>query len=247
MPDTIHLYGDIGSAMWFEGITDTEVVQQLRTLDIDAEKHYVRINSIGGLTAEGISIMNVLRAHKNTMKAYNEKFQLETVVDGYAMSAASLIYMAGDIRSVALGGVLMIHDAWSYLGGNAAECRKVAEQLDKVSDNAAGIYASLCSPDEKRTKDYFRTLMQAETYFTGEESLAAGLSTNIEKDLQATVSKDLTPEILKGHYVQRMMTRTKTTLSRPVNNAWLASKQDAMKLLQASAAELGISIPLLKA
>lgn len=241
--DKIHLYGDIGSTMWFEGISDKEVVQQLRLLDLNVDKHYIHINSVGGLTSEGITIMNVLRAHKNTMKAYNPKFRLETVVDGYAMSAASLIFLAGDDRKVALGGVLMIHDAWNYMGGNAKEMRKTADVLDMISNNAADLYAVLSTPADGRNAAYFRGLMSEETYFTGKAGVDVGLATEMDETLQAMLSPEFTPEKIKGHYVERMTSRTRTTMNRPVNPSWLTDQKASFAMLAGTAAELGIEIP----
>lgn len=247
MNDTINLYGDIGSSYWFEGISGKDVVQQLRELDTTAEKHYVRINSPGGLVDEGLTIMNILRAHKNSMKAFNADFQLETICDGYAMSAATCPFMAGDIRTVALGGVVMIHDAWSYAGGDAAALRKTADNLEKLSENAAAIYASLCTPAEAkspaRDAAFFRSLMKEETYFIGDEAVVVGLATQMDSLSEAVLIKELSPENLKGHYVERMTKdRIKTTMNRPIKPQSIQNRKAALALLEQTAAELGSSI-----
>ena len=240
MEDTLYLYGDIGSSYWFEGITAKDVSLQLKDLDISASKHTIRFNSPGGLVDEGLAMMNVLRVHKTTMKAINPSFELETVCDGYCMSAATCPFMAGDIRTIALGGVFMIHDAWSYAGGDAKLLRKIADDLDKLSENAANIYAALCTPSKDRTAAFFRNLMTEETYFIGAEAVDVGLATQEDKASEAVLCASLTPENLKGHYVQRMTKdRIKTTYNRPINPQSMKKRDDAIALLAKTAAELG--------
>lgn len=241
--DTINIYGDIGSSYWFEGIGAKDVVLALRELDSTLNKHYVRINSPGGFVDEGLAIMNVLIAHRNAMKAINKNFQLETVVDGYAMSAATMPMMAGDIRTLSLGGVVMIHDAWTWANGNAADLRKQAENLDKLSQNIADVYAatSLKAKEGKdeRNAEYFRKLMSAETYMIGEETVNHGLITNIDQSHSASLLADLTPEKMKGHYAEFMTTRRNHTFSKAKNKDTLLQVSTALAEIDLLAAELG--------
>lgn len=209
MANEICIYGDIGQVWWAEdGITDIMVVNSLKELDQTSDRHVVRINSLGGRADMGLAIMNVLRSHKDQMKVLNPAFQLETVVDGYAMSAASVIMMAGDVRTIALGGVVMIHDAWTGCYGNAEEMIKSANWLNQLSANISNIYSALCVPAGKdqpaRDAAFFREKMQAETYFIGDEAISCGLATQQDTGLTASLSKDLTPENMKGRYVSLM-------------------------------------------
>lgn len=215
------IYGDIGQDWWTgDGITEEHVLAGLKELDRDAASHVVRINSPGGRVDTGLAILNLLRSHSNQMKVLNPEFKLETTVDGYAMSSASVIFMAGDIRTVCLGGVLMIHDAWSGMYGNADEMRKAADRLELLSNNCANIYATLATPAEKdqpaRDQEYFRSLMKAETYMIGDQGINCGLATRQDSDSTASLCADLTPESLKGNYVSRMTEHYKRrTYNRP--------------------------------
>jgi ATP-dependent Clp protease protease subunit len=241
--DTINLYGDIGSSYWFDGIGAKDVVLALKELDTSLSKHYCRINSPGGFVDEGLAIMNVLMAHKNAMRAFNPDFQLETVVDGYAMSAATMPLMAGDIRTLALGGVVMIHDAWTWANGNAADLRKQADQLDKLSQNIADVYAARCVPAPEgkaaRSADYFRQLMAAESYLMGQETKDCGLITNIDESSAAALLADLTPEKMKGHYAAFMTTKRTHTFSVARSKDSLLQTKQSLAALDALAAELG--------
>ena len=53
--------------------------------------------------------------------------KVTTICDGFACSAASVIFMAGDERIINEASLLMIHNAWTYANGNATELRKAAE------------------------------------------------------------------------------------------------------------------------
>lgn len=244
MATEICIYGDIGSSYWFEGVTANEVRLALKDLDTSANEHVARINSPGGLVDEGLTIMNTLRSHKETMRLTNPNFSLKTIVDGYAMSAASCIMMAGDVRQVALGAIVMIHDAWGYVSGNAAELRKQADDLEVVSDAAAQIYATLCTAAAKdqpaRDVTYFRGLMSAETYLNGQSAVDIGLATAVDKALEAVLFKELTPEKMKGNYVNIMTKRReKNTFNRALNKNRVSEFNAAMIELKLLSVELG--------
>ena len=82
---------------------------------MDTDEIEVHINSNGGAVSEGLAIYNVLK---------NSKAKVTTYCDGFACSPASVIFMAGDERVMNGASLLMIHDAWTYGQGNAAELRK---------------------------------------------------------------------------------------------------------------------------
>lgn len=243
MATELMLYGDIGADWWSgDGITEEMVHEGLVGLDATAAKHVVHINSPGGRVDTGLAIMNLLRSHKEQMRATNADFKLETVCDAYAMSSGSVIFMAGDIRTIALGGIVMIHDAWSGCYGNAAELRKSADVMDKLSENIANIYAALCTPADKdapaRDAGYYRSLMLEETYMISNEAVTYGIATQLDPSLQANLCKDLTPENLKGKYVARMTAGyKKRTLSKPTAAASLTNLKLALqrfKVLEAA-------------
>lgn len=246
-PTELCIYGDIGNTYWFEGVTANDVRLGLKDLDTDAAEHTVRINSTGGLVDEGLAMMNILRAHAASMKLSNPQFSLNTVVDGYCMSAATCPFMAGDNRQVALGGVVLIHDAWNYTSGNAADLRKTADDLDKLSDNAATVYAALCTAADvgtaPRDAAYFRNLMRQETYLIGDEIVNCGLATAVDKSLEAMLFKDLTPEKMKGRYVELMTKRQERRVySRARDSAVVLTKNEALKALAHLEIELGMSL-----
>jgi ATP-dependent protease ClpP protease subunit len=233
------LYGDIGYDWWSnDGISEQVVAEGLKQLDPTAASHKIRINSPGGNVDTGLAILSLCRSHTAQMKAINPAFQLETVCDGYAMSSASVVFMSGDIRTISLGGIVMIHDAWSGCYGNAEEMAKMVTVLDKLSQNAANIYATLATPAEKdqpaRNSAFFRALMKEETYFIGDEAIACGIATRQDVSVSASLFSELSPEKMKGRYVSLMTqhyqkrTYTKATAAASVINSRLAAQRLAL-------------------
>ena len=124
------IYGDITSWRWMESdVSAYSLSQELDALDVDTINVY--INSYGGEVAEGLAIYNALRRHKA---------KIRTVCDGFACSAASVIFMAGDERIMNAASLLMIHNAWSYASGNAEALRKQAEDLDTITQGSINAY-----------------------------------------------------------------------------------------------------------
>ncbi len=110
-----------------------------------------------------MAIMNALRRHKA---------EVRVTVDGLAASAASFIAMAGDHITMNRGSELMIHDAWGFAQGDAKTMREMSESLDKTSAAIAALYAQRAGG----TADEWRELMLAETWYSAEEAVAAGLA-----------------------------------------------------------------------
>lgn len=126
----IVIYGNISSWSWNERNTSAyNLSKQLEDLDVDFINIY--INSYGGEVAEGLAIYNTLKRHKATVRTY---------CDGFACSIASVIFMAGDERIMSNASLLMIHNAWTNISGNANELRKQADDLEKITQASINVY-----------------------------------------------------------------------------------------------------------
>lgn len=159
-PAEVFVYDEIG----FWGVTAEDMIRDLK--EITAPQITLRINSPGGGIFEGIAIMNVLRAHPA---------HVTTHVDSLAASIASVIAMAGDRIVMEPFSQMMIHDGSGLAIGNAADMREMAELLDRQSDNIAAVYADRTGG----TAAEFRALMRAETWFTAQEAVEAGLADEV--------------------------------------------------------------------
>lgn len=153
----LYIYDEIG----YFGVTANDFVRDLRA--VTASELEVHLNSPGGDVFDGLAIHSSLSQHPASVTV---------IVDGLAASAASFIAMAGDRVEIARNAQMMIHDAHGLVIGNAIDMAEMAEQLDKVSDNIADIYTQRAGG----TVDQWRALMRAETWYTGEEAVTAGLA-----------------------------------------------------------------------
>lgn len=163
----LYIFGDITSWPWGEKDRDAYgIVKELQELDVDSIN--VHINSYGGDVSEGLAIYNTLK---------NSKAKITTICDGFACSAASVIFMAGDERIVNDASLLMIHNPWTYACGNAEEFRKQAEDLDKIAQASINAYVSKVNIAESEVKQ----LLSNETWLTAQECLDMGFATAINE------------------------------------------------------------------
>lgn len=124
------IYGDIGESFW--GSESTTAKQFVEALAAVADKRItVRINSYGGSVADGLAIYNAIRRHPKGSAVE---------IDGVAVSAASLVAMAGDTVRMAENALLMIHAPWGMAVGNAKEMRDMADTLDKYAEAMVASY-----------------------------------------------------------------------------------------------------------
>ena len=165
----LYIFGDICAWAWPEygeqsGVT---IVNQLKALDVDTIN--VHINSYGGDVAEGLAIYNVLREHKA---------QIVTICDGFACSAASVVFMAGDRRVMQPASLLMIHNAWTVAMGNAAKLRKTADDIETITQASVEAYKKVATISEEEIK----ALMDAETWILPKDAVEYGFATEIDDE-----------------------------------------------------------------
>jgi Clp protease len=83
--------------------------------------------------------------------------------------------MAGDRIVMSPYSEMMIHDGSGLEVGNAAKMREMADLLDRQSNKIAQIYADRAGG----TADAWRALMRAETWFSAQEAVDAGLADEV--------------------------------------------------------------------
>lgn len=163
----LRLYDPIDSwGEWF-GVSAKEFAAVLDELGEDITTVELHVNSPGGEVHEGIAIMNLLRQHPARVVA---------VVDGLAASAASFIVCGADDVVMARGSELMLHDAWGVCVGNASDMQVMANDLGRFSDNLASLYAAKAGG----TAAQWRAVMEAETWYSAQEAVDAGLADRLD-------------------------------------------------------------------
>lgn len=166
--NTIYIYdvivGNDLEAEWFGGVAPKPFIDALKGMTGDV---HLRINSPGGDVFGATAMAQAMREYKNG--------QIIAHVDGVAASAASVLAITAGQTVMAPGALMMIHNAWTISAGDRHDFLETAALLEKIDGMLAQAYATKSGGKA----DAFAKLMDAETWFTPEEAVAAGLASSI--------------------------------------------------------------------
>ena len=182
---SIFIYGDIVPEPWKwykSDVTSHDLVKEIEGLDVDVIHCY--INSYGGEVAEGLAIYNALKRHKAKVKTY---------CDGFACSAASVVFMAGDERIMSASSLLMIHNAWMWAAGDANELRKQADDLEKINEASNNAYLEHINI----SKEQLQEMLDKETWLTAQEALDMGFCTTVVNDRKKAANQSARMKIVQ--------------------------------------------------
>src|SRR5690606_26724027 len=133
----------------------------------DVDLISVYINSYGGFVSEAWAIHNALKRHKATIR---------TVCEGFACSAASLIFMAGDERIMLDTSALWIHNVQSFAAGDYKKLQSEAEGAKKLNELSMQVYLEHVN----LSKEELAEMMDKETWISPTEALEWGFATAIQ-------------------------------------------------------------------
>jgi ATP-dependent protease ClpP protease subunit len=169
-PVELMIYQDIGDDPFSEsqGFTANDFRNALK--DIPPTRALdVRINSAGGSVWDGLAIKTLLDEWKGRKTAS---------IDGMAASVASWLPLSCDEIRAPRHAQMFIHDAWGMCMGNAADMKAQAADLDKTSDQIAGMYHRKAGG----TVSEWRDRMKSNSLFTAEEANKLGLIDRLTND-----------------------------------------------------------------
>ncbi|MBS4191751.1 Clp protease ClpP [Bacillus sp. FJAT-49705] len=126
----------------------------------------VWISSYGGSVFAGASIYNALKEHKG---------KVTVKIDDKAMSAASVIAMAGDEILMSPTAVLMIHNPMTGGYGDMHDLRKVADVLDTVKESIMNAYVAKTG----LSLEDISNMMDAETWLSANAAVEKGFADNV--------------------------------------------------------------------
>lgn len=127
----------------------------------------LRINSPGGSITAGMSMADLIQRQGN----------VTAEVVGLAASMASVLVVVSKKSRMSSSALMMLHNAWSQESGDAASLRKAADTLEKFSSSLLTYYREKTG----KTSEVIKGWMDAETWFTADEALAAGLVDSVFK------------------------------------------------------------------
>jgi len=160
---SINIYDEVGGF----GVNASHVLNEVAAFKGDEIK--VDLNSPGGNAFDGLAIYN---------KLSNSPANVHTNITGMAASSASLIYMAGDHRSMPENGYVMIHNPWMIAMGDSSELEKYASDLQKFQDTYADIYSARTGVE----KDEILDMMGKESWLDGSDASELGFTHEVTKE-----------------------------------------------------------------
>ncbi len=181
----ITMYGEImeqhprdwrtGEKLEGDFIAQDDFLQDLNSL-AGAKSLTIRMNSLGGDALVGMVIHNRLR------ELSGKGTRLVCIVDGAAMSAASVIMSACDEVRINPASLVMIHRCWGYLWGgyNADELRETAAMYDAYDRAAVTTYQR----KTKLSEQELLRMMSETTWLTGAEAVEKGFADKLIEDAE---------------------------------------------------------------
>lgn len=209
----IWLYEPIGDGM-FGGVSarmvrdDLAKVGRIKGIDL-------YINSPGGDVFEAVAIMSLIERRQVPVNVH---------IDGLAASAASVVAMVGDTRTIAESGFVMIHDPWGGKIGTAAELRAYADALEKVQGQLTGLYARKTGQSEAD----IAAMMAAETWLAADEAVALNFATAVSEPKRMAASADLS----RWNYRNAPRIAASTTKPVPGSRPEYEKRQKALTLMR---------------
>ena len=171
----INIYGDIVPFKFYNDGTEYDLKDLNNSLSaISTEENdelIVNIHTFGGCTATAFGIYNKLQRFRD-----QNKISLTTRVDGWCASSGVIILLAGDRRIGNQFAEPFVHNAWTFTMGDKNDHQKQMEDLARVDDQIASLYANRTSIEKEKAIE----LMNSETFVTPEDSLAFGFYTELE-------------------------------------------------------------------
>ena len=170
------------------GISAAMIAEVLNDLAREPEI-LVRINSNGGDSMQGFAIFNHLREFPG---------KVNVSIDGEALSAASVVAMAGDHISIASNAFMMGHKPYTVISGNDEDMLEMHELLKKVGGAIAKSYADQNRKDmtEADAMAFMIGPRGKGTWLNADEALERGFVDEITESLRIAAHFD--PEQFGG-------------------------------------------------
>jgi ATP-dependent Clp protease protease subunit len=150
-------------AEWLGGCSAESFVRALGGMN--APRVHVHINSPGGDAFAGMAMGNAIRNYPGEVVCH---------VDGIAASAAGFLVASAPQTIMALGAMIMVHKSWTIAFGNSDDMLHTAGVLEKVDAQQIELFRT------KNAEFDWEAALAAETWFTADEAMAAGLATEKE-------------------------------------------------------------------
>jgi ATP-dependent Clp protease, protease subunit len=126
----------------------------------------VWIDSWGGDTTAAAGIYNALKEHKGGVIVK---------IDGKAVSAGSVIAMAGEEVQISPAGLIMIHNPYTWAIGESKDMKHMADVLDEVKESIVNVYQTKTGKSRKKISE----MLDNETWMSAKTAVKEGFADKI--------------------------------------------------------------------
>lgn len=169
----------ISDAIGLHGMQAKDFAEQLHAVKSAGQTELsVEISSPGGSVSDALAMYNSLRY---------SGLAITTKVMGAAMSAASLVFMAGDKRVMPRNTWLMLHNPSTIAVGNAEQLREAAEVLHMIGGLVRGTYCARSGVSDAKMHE----LLAQDTFLSADEAKEMGFATELAAPVTATARFDM--------------------------------------------------------
>lgn len=148
----------------------------------------VWIDSYGGDVFAAAGIYNALMEHKG---------EVTVKIDGKAMSAASVIAMAGSTIQMSPVAIMMIHDPLTEVYGYSSDLRKTADVLDTIKESIVNAYQ--LKTGKSRSK--ISQMMDDESYMDAKTAIKNGFADSMLYDKKQSETEDVMNFAFNRHMI----------------------------------------------
>lgn len=163
----LELYGTIAEESWFDD--DITPAMFKEELFAGSGPITVWINSPGGDCIAASQIYTMLMDYKG---------DVTVKIDGIAVSAASVIAMAGTEVRMAPTALMMIHNPATIAMGDHEDMKKAISMLDEVKESIINAYEIKTG----LSRDKLSKLMDAETWMNANKAVELGFADGVLED-----------------------------------------------------------------
>jgi len=181
----VDIFGVVGDPGFMgESNTAADFIRAVRGLGKSINRLNINIHSEGGSVFDGLAMYRTLRDWQGEKVAK---------VPSLAASIATVIPLAADSVEVGPETSWMIHNPSIMAWGGEKDLENALVQLRNAKKNILDIYARRTGGD----REHLSEMMDAETWYLGDEIKAAGFADTVKKDqAKKRMAAQLSPELV---------------------------------------------------
>jgi ATP-dependent protease ClpP protease subunit len=199
------------------GITPEKILNDLSMVSGPLE---VELSTMGGDFFQGIEIANIIRNYVGSKTVY---------LSGIVASAGTTIMLAFDKIVARDTSMVMIHNAQAGAVGDQHQMREMASRLESMSNLIAQEYAAKTG----KTIAEIKALMDAETWFFGQDIVDIGLADSLETTQVSNKQSRETALMLARAQFSNHFSNRRVSNAGPDLQTISESKANAEKLIKA--------------